>query len=258
MAELSVLVLTCVIWTSLHEKQSSSWERKGILCSRIRCSYFHNLLTLSSQLTVMTQVRKKPRWKNRIANNDRKDTNDAPVKQKPDLLQQKKRLIKMTAAAESWRFIAFFCFWAMCLFAITITRLIVVDKLAAGPKVEGDACKPFNQENPGLGQGFDFDSENHLLQQFGFSPICANWDYSPARELTAMFYPLFEYSLLIYLALDFYTMKLSYQRGESSKWFWTLTKIFFPIEIILTAWFRKLFYHHFSFSSMQKIFLHSQ
>ena len=201
---------------------------------------------------------KKPRWKNRIANNGRKDLNNvASVKQKPDLLQQKKRLIKMTAAAESWRFIAFFCFWAMCLFAITITRLIVVDKLAAGPKF--DPCdEPLNQENPGL--GFDFDSANHLLQQFGFSPIlvCANWDYSPVRELTAMVYPLFEYSLLIYLALDFYTIKLSYQRGESSKWFWTLTKIFFPIEIILTAWFRKLvFYHHFTFSSMQENFLHS-
>jgi hypothetical protein len=150
-------------------------------------------------------------------------------------------LIELTIAAESLRFIAFFFFWAMALFSIAITRLIVVDRLAAGPEVEGDSCGPFNQENPGLGQGFDLYTENHLKQAFGFSNICTYWDYSPAREFAAMFYPLVEYSLIFYLVMNFITIALSYQRGELTKWFWMLTKIFFPIEIILTAWFRKFF-----------------
>ena len=148
-------------------------------------------------------------------------------------------LIKLTVAAEAWRFIAYCAFWGMCILAIILTRTIVVDKLAAGPDVEGDSCGPFNQEVPGLGLGFDFDLQSHLVQAFGFANICANWDYSPSREIVALFYPLFEYSLLIYLVLDFMTIALSYQRGELTKWFWTLSKIFFPIEIVLCAWFRK-------------------
>jgi hypothetical protein len=150
-------------------------------------------------------------------------------------------LVKIFMVPEFIRFTSFCFFWSMAIFAIAITRLVVVDKLAAGPEVEGDSCGPFNQKNPGLGQGFDFFSQNHLLQKFGFANICANWDYSPSRELTAMYYPLFEYSLILYLVMNFYTIRLSYMRGESSKWFWTLTKIFFPFEIILTVWFRKFF-----------------
>ena len=70
-------------------------------------------------------------------------------------------LIEQTIAAESLRFIGFLFFWVMGLFLFTITRLIVEDRLAAGPEVEDDSCGPFNQENPGLGQGFDFYAENH-------------------------------------------------------------------------------------------------
>ena len=149
--------------------------------------------------------------------------------------------VKIFMVPEFIRFIALCSFWSMAFFAIVITRLIVVDKLAAGPEVEGDSCGPFNQKNPGLGKGFDFSTQNHLLQTFGFTNICANWDYSPSRELTAMYYPLFEYSLVLYLVMNFYTIRLSYMGGESSKWFWTLTKIFFPFEIILAVWFRKYF-----------------
>jgi len=156
-----------------------------------------------------------------------------------DGIEQNQSLIKLTVAAESWRFIAYCAFWSMCILAIILTQTMVVDNLAAGPDVEGDSCGPFNQEIPGLGLGFDFDTQSHLVQAFGFANICANWDYSPSREIVALFYPLFEYSLITYLVLDFLTIALSYQRGELTKWFWTLTKIFFPIEIILCAWFRK-------------------
>ena len=90
-----------------------------------------------------------------------------------------------------------------------------------------------------LGEGFDFKTQSHLIQLFGFANICANWDYSPSRELTAMVYPLFEYSLLVYLCLDFLNTKLSYQRGELEEWFWSFSKIVFPINLFLCAQFRK-------------------
>ncbi len=78
-----------------------------------------------------------------------------------------------------------------------------------------------------------------MIQLFGFANICANWDYSPSRELTAMVYPLFEYSLLVYLCLDFLQTQLSYKRGELNEWFYTFAKIVFPINIFLCAQFRK-------------------
>jgi hypothetical protein len=94
------------------------------------------------------------------------------------------------------RFTTFCFFWSsMAIFAIAITRLVVVDKLAACPEFKGNPCGPFKKKNPGLvGQDFDCSSsQNHLLQAFGFTKICANWDYSPSGELIAMYHrPLFK------------------------------------------------------------------
>lgn len=124
----------------------------------------------------------------------------------------------------------------MCLFAIILTQTIVKERLAAGPEKKGDACGPFDISN---GEGFDLATEGHLVQAFGYSNICANWDYSPSRELTGMFYPLFEYPLLIYIVLDFMTVQLVYKRGEVTRWFMILSKVFLPITFILCSWFRK-------------------
>ncbi len=71
--------------------------------------------------------------------------------------------------------------------------------------------------------------------------ICANWDYSPSRELTAMFYPLFEYSLIVYLCLDFLATSVAMKRGEIEKWFWQFSRVLFPICIILCSQFRMIF-----------------
>jgi len=153
--------------------------------------------------------------------------------------------LKFVVSPESWRFIAYCFFWFMCIFAIVLTKLVTVHILAAGPKVPGDTCGPFNQDIPSKGivpgEGFDFATEGHLVNTFGFANICANWDYSPSRELTAMVYPLFEYSLLIYLCLDFVLVMVSYYKNLVEDWYWSLMKIFFPIEIILCSWFRMIF-----------------
>ena len=98
-----------------------------------------------------------------------------------------------------------------------------------------------NPDRPRLaqpGEGFDFYTQNHLRERFGFSNICTNWDYSPSRELTGMIYPIFEYALMIYLVLDFINTKLAYQRGELTEWFWIFSKIVFPVNVFLGTQFR--------------------
>ena len=91
-----------------------------------------------------------------------------------------------------------------------------------------------------LGEGFDFTTQSHLKDLFGFNNICANWDYSPSREITAMFYPLFEYSLLFYLVMNYVSTKLAYEKGLLKDWFWNLSQFIFPLNLFLCAQFREL------------------
>lgn len=151
---------------------------------------------------------------------------------------------KLSVASETWRFRAYVAFWSMCFFAIGMSNLVVKPILLAGPE-DGLACPPFQRawEEKGVspGKGFDLSTQSHLMQAFGFNNICSNWDYSPSRELTAMVYPLFEYSLIVYLVLDFLCTYLANKRGELTKGFWAFSKIVFPINIILCSQFRMIF-----------------
>lgn len=153
--------------------------------------------------------------------------------------------LKYDIVVEKWRTIAYVFFWCMSIFAIILANVFVAPALKAGPAVEGDTCGPFNREtsNVGveLGKGFDLATQSHLVDIFGYNNICANWDYSPSRELTAMVYPLFEYSLLIYICLNFISTKLAFEKGQVKLWFWKLSQIFLPIMLFLTAQFRMIF-----------------
>lgn len=145
------------------------------------------------------------------------------------------KTIEFKVNPESCRFIAYIFFWLMCLFAIIMTKFVAAPLLAAGPD-DGSTCAPFED-----GKGFNVATDSHLNRAFGFNNICVNWDYTPSRELTAMVYPLFEYSLLIYIVLDFTCSAVSYSKGFVSHRFWTLHRICFPFMIILCAWFRMIF-----------------
>jgi len=158
--------------------------------------------------------------------------------------------VVISVACETWRFRAYVAFWGMCFFAITISRIIVKPILLAGPPADeyNSSCPPYSRNNPDLGaggvypgKGFDLSTQSHLVELFGFGNICTNWDYSPSRELTAMVYPLFEYSLIVYLVLDFLATTLSYKRGELTEGFWAFSKIIFPLNIVLCSQFRMIF-----------------
>ena len=77
--------------------------------------------------------------------------------------------------------------------ATLISKVWVAPYLAAGPS-DGSTCSPFDRamgdvvDPPVLpGEGFDLlDTQSHLVRAFGFNNICANWDYSPSSEITAL------------------------------------------------------------------------
>ena len=56
-----------------------------------------------------------------------------------------------------------------------------------------------------------------------------------------MVYPLFEYSFLLYIILDFLVSAISYKKGYLSKRYWTVAKTVFPCMFVLCAWFRMIF-----------------
>jgi hypothetical protein len=56
-----------------------------------------------------------------------------------------------------------------------------------------------------------------------------------------MVYPLFEYTLIIYLVLHFFVDHISYKRGYVSERYWNVAKCIFPVQIVLCAWFRMIF-----------------
>jgi len=156
--------------------------------------------------------------------------------------------ISYTIKTELMRCMAYLFFWTMAAFAMLVTRIWVVPIIEAGAPedtpIEKLGCGAFNRQGGDFGlnygEGFKFE-ENHLTEEFGFGNICTYWDYTPARELVGMYFPLFEYSLVIYIVLDYVNTRISYQRGELPGWYWMLMKIVTPINIILCVWFRMIF-----------------
>jgi len=165
--------------------------------------------------------------------------------------RDEKRTCRFEVPIERWKLYAYFFFWTMVILCHVLTRTLVVERLAAGvDKSSTDqqrwGCGPFNrgpESEFGLeyGDGFDYSTESHLQEAFRFSNVCTNWDYSPARELGAMYFPFFEYSLVVYLLLRIVETMLSYRRGEIPKWFWTLSKIYLALSIYLCINFRMIF-----------------
>lgn len=159
------------------------------------------------------------------------------VVQEVDLDQNLQLDAKLTfkIKPELIRFIAYLFFWTMCILAIILTSTIVGPLLLEGP-TDGKACPPFE-----TGEGFDITTDSHLIRIFGFNNICSNWDYSPSREITAAYYPAFEYSLLFYILADYLTVSLYYKKGLVSRRFYLAFKICSPFLVIFSSWFRLIF-----------------
>lgn len=152
--------------------------------------------------------------------------------------------LTFSVAAETWRFYAYCLFWFVVVFAIVMNYSFSVPRIKKGPS-DGKACGAFARDDPEFGvypgEGFNIQSHSHLNQIFGYNNICINWDYTPSRELTSIVYPAFEYSLIVYLCLDFVASALANRRGELTPWFWTASKIIFPLNLFFCSQFRQIF-----------------
>mmetsp|Transcript_28706 Transcript_28706/g.34080 ORF Transcript_28706/g.34080 Transcript_28706/m.34080 type:complete len:328 (+) Transcript_28706:57-1040(+) len=159
-------------------------------------------------------------------------------------------VVTWSICVQKVRFIVYASFWAMVSVAITVTKIYVVPYLAEGP-ADGSTCAPFSRNLPDLGVvpgvGWDFYTQSDLQERFGFRNVCTNWDYSPAREVTASVYPVFEYAALVFIIMEHLVVLLSRQKGdvcdqgEVRPWFCTVSWILLPIKLVLTSQFRMIF-----------------
>lgn len=154
----------------------------------------------------------------------------------------------LTVAVEKWRFMFYFFFLSMVVIATQLTKMFAGPILEAGAPegtpIERMGCGAFNRGDSefGLsyGDGFTLD-QSHLEEAFGYGNTCTAWDYTPSREIIAMYFPALEYSIVIYLLFNFVTDMISYQRGMLPDWYISLSKILFPIAIFLSIQFRMIF-----------------
>jgi len=155
--------------------------------------------------------------------------------------------LDVVVSVESIRVIAYVNFFIMIACATVLNNVLVAPILAEG---DGTTCGAFNGyfgEEYGYdngikpGDGFDVSTGSHLVRLFGYNNVCARWDYSPSREITAMIYPIFEYALLLYLFFEGVQAKLYFKKGWVSGTYYRVFQILFIPMILGCAWFRMIF-----------------
>lgn len=154
---------------------------------------------------------------------------------------------KFAVRPEKVRIIAYFFFWSFALLTKLLTRFYVVDMLAAGHQGPDETmgCGPFNRPNSefGLtyGDGFDYYTQSHLAEYFGFSNICTAWDYGVARTYSSVYFPFFEYFLVLYIFLSYVNSWVAHKRGYLKSWKMTMSSISTCVVIFLCIQFRQIF-----------------
>jgi len=121
-----------------------------------------------------------------------------------------------TVHPELFRILAYAGFWSMSALATAITNALIKDIRV------------------------DWDNTD-LIKTFGFNNICSNWDYPPAREITAMYYPLVEYPLQFYLLLTFLQVRQSATQRLIPPWLYYLIVVMMAVQFVLVSWFRMIF-----------------
>jgi hypothetical protein len=122
--------------------------------------------------------------------------------------------ISIVVNSETVRLFSYVMFWSMVIFAVIITKITIEDSEI---------------------------TDSPLVKTFGFNNVCIFWDYTPARELTAMFYPMVEVPLLTYLGLNFLRKRQAFWAKHIPNWEMNGETILFPILVIMVLWFRMIF-----------------
>eukprot|EP00573_Skeletonema_grethae_P001703 CAMPEP_0201687706 /NCGR_PEP_ID=MMETSP0578-20130828/1643_1 /ASSEMBLY_ACC=CAM_ASM_000663 /TAXON_ID=267565 /ORGANISM="Skeletonema grethea, Strain CCMP 1804" /LENGTH=236 /DNA_ID=CAMNT_0048171877 /DNA_START=194 /DNA_END=904 /DNA_ORIENTATION=+ len=80
-----------------------------------------------------------------------------------------------------------------------------------------------------------------LIAVFGTNNPCIYWDYEPSTQLTALIYPIFELSLVLYLVMSHFQIKNDMLNGIFPADKETLMTVLFWLKLVLVAWFRMIF-----------------
>jgi len=129
---------------------------------------------------------------------------------------------------EGFRLFTYTSFWLMCVFAFIVSMTTVKNYLGPCPLQEGD--------EPTYGMHC-----SDLQRTFGFNNICVYWDYSPARELTAMVYPIFEYSMVAYIIVNYLQIKNDFENQRIGTKIYKPASILLWVKLLFVAWFRMIF-----------------
>jgi len=119
-----------------------------------------------------------------------------------------------TVHPEVFRLITYFGFWSMVALAIVSFRLTVT--------------------------GVDME-RTPLVDQFGYNNICIYWDYSPAREIAALYYPLVEYPMVVYVFLTYLQLRSSASARLIPAYLYNLCAGIMLVQVVLFSWFRMIF-----------------
>ena len=69
-------------------------------------------------------------------------------------------------------------------------------------------------------------------------------DYAPSTAVTAMFYPVVEMPLVLYIVLNFLRLRQAYRAGQVGAVRFAVCNAFLPLELTFTLWFRMIFVVH--------------
>ena len=84
-------------------------------------------------------------------------------------------------------------------------------------------------------------TETAIYHLFGFNHSCNLLDHEPSRTVSAMLLPFWEIPFLLYVVFNFLRINDAYREQKIQKYIFVIAAIFFPIEILLTVWFRIVF-----------------
>ncbi|KAJ1633443.1 hypothetical protein T492DRAFT_981117 [Pavlovales sp. CCMP2436] len=80
-----------------------------------------------------------------------------------------------------------------------------------------------------------------LMRTFGYNNVCVFWDYSPAREIAALVFPVTEYLFQAYVLTAWIRAYQSYAEAEVSLRYLRAVNVISPITMTLLAWVRIIF-----------------
>jgi len=98
-------------------------------------------------------------------------------------------------------------------------------------------------ENPGpapflssiFGMPWVDSKQTHIFKIFGFLHLCSTIDFMPAKEIFAVFLPLFNIPMIAYLILKYYSLKVQVMDGVCDKSVLAVSKFTTPLCIGIIA-----------------------